>query len=208
MTETNVKKILKIDSSASNTNSFTRKLGDEVIRRLTQEHPGAELIERDLSKGIELLDESWVQANLTNPGERNLEQQEVLVYSDQLVEELSSADVIVITAPVYNFSIPAALKAWIDMICRAGLTFGYTEKGPQGFLNDRPVYLVMASGGVPFGSPMDFASGYLRHIMGFVGIQDVRAVYAEGTNINASTSENTALDMIAQWLPLKEDAVA
>jgi FMN-dependent NADH-azoreductase len=208
MTETNVKKILKIDSSASNTNSITRKLGDEVIRRLTQEHPGAELIERDLSKGIELLDESWVQANLTNPAERNQEQQEVLVYSDQLVEELSSADVIVITAPVYNFSIPAALKAWIDMICRAGLTFGYTEKGPQGFLNDRPVYLVMASGGVPFGSPMDFASGYLRHIMGFVGIQDVRAVYAEGTNINASTSENTALDMIAQWLPLKEDAVA
>jgi FMN-dependent NADH-azoreductase len=66
----------------------------------------------------------------------------------------------------------------------------------------------MASGGVPFGSPMDFASGYLRHILGFVGIQDVRAVYAEGTNINASTSESTALDMLAQWLPLKEDAVA
>ncbi len=208
MNNTTLKKILKIDSSASNTNSITRKLGDEVIRRLTQEHPGAELIERDLSKGIDLLNESWVQANLMNSAERNQGQQEVLAYSDQLVEELNSADVIVITAPVYNFSIPAALKAWIDMICRAGLTFGYTEKGPQGFLNDRPVYLVMASGGVPFGSPMDFASGYLRHILGFVGIQDVRAVYAEGTNINTSTSESTALDMLAQWLPLKEDAVA
>jgi len=208
MTGTNVKKILKIDSSASSANSITRKLGDEVIRRLTQEHPGAELIERDLSKGITLLNERWVQANLTNPAERNQEQQEVLAYSDQCVEELNSADVIVITAPVYNFSIPASLKAWIDMICRAGLTFGYTEKGPQGFLNDRPVYLVMASGGVPFGSPMDFASGYLRHILSFVGIQDVRAVYAEATNINASTSESTALDMLAQWLPLKEDAVA
>lgn len=208
MTKTNVKKILRIDSSASSTNSMTRKLGDEVIRRLTHEHPGAELIERDLSKGIDLLNESWVQANLANPDERNLEQQEILAYSDQLVEEMRPADVIVITAPIYNFSIPAALKAWVGMICRAGLTFGYTEKGPQGILNDRPVYLVMASGGVPFGSPIDFASGYLHHILGFVGIQDVRAVYAEGTNINASTSEGNALDMLAQWLPLKEDAVA
>jgi len=165
------------------------------------------LIERDLSKGMEFLDESWVQANLTNPAERNQEQQEALAYSDQLVEEINSADVIVITAPVYNFSIPAALKAWIDMICRAGLTFGYTEGGPQGFLNNRPVYLVMASGGVPFGSPVDFASGYLRHILGFIGIHDVRAVFAEATNANISASEDKALEMMAQWLPLETTAV-
>ena len=207
MTETNVKKILKIDSSASKASSITRKLGDEAIQRLTREHPGAELIERDLSKGIKLLDESWVQANLTNPVERNQEQQQVLAHSDQLVEEIKSADVIVITAPVYNFSIPASLKAWVDMICRAGLTFGYTEKGPQGFLNDRPVYLIMASGGVPFGSPVDFASGYLRHILGFIGIQDVRTVFAEATNNNAE-SEKDALNMMDKWLPHEETAVA
>jgi len=208
MTKANVKKILKIDSSASNSASITRKLGDEVIRRLTKEYPGAELIERNLSNGIELLNESWVQANLTNPAERNQEQQEVLAYSDQLVEELSSADVIVITAPVYNFSIPAALKAWIDMVCRAGLTFGYTEKGPQGFLHDRPVYLVMASGGVPFRSPIDFASAYLRHILGFIGIHDVRSVFAEATNTNITASEDKALEMLAQWLPVETTAVA
>ncbi len=207
MTETNVKKILKIDSSASKASSITRKLGDEAIQRLTREHPGAELIERDLSKGIKLLDESWVQANLTNPVERNQEQQQVLAHSDQLVEEIKSADVIVITAPVYNFSIPASLKAWVDMICRAGLTFGYTEKGPQGFLNDRPVYLIMASGGVPFGSPVDFASGYLRHILGFIGIQDVRTVFAEATNNNAE-SEKDALNMMDKWLPYEVTAVA
>jgi len=208
MTNTKVNRILRIDSSASYSDSVTRRLGDEVIRRIKQEHPGAELIERNLSNGIQFLNEKWVHASLTNPVERNQEQQEVLADSDQLVKELNSADTIVITAPVYNFSVPATLKAWIDMICRASLTFSYTEKGPQGLLKDRPVYLVMASGGVPFGSPVDFASGYMRHLLGFIGLRDVRAVYAEATNSNASASEAVALDMLAQWLPLESAAVA
>lgn len=133
---------------------------------------------------------------------------DLLPGSDLLVRELDSADVIMITAPVYNFSVPAALKAWIDMICRASLTFHYTENGPEGLLKDRPVYLVMASGGVPFGSSADFASGYLRHILGFIGIRDVRPVYAEGTNANVSASENAALDMLTQWLPVEATTAA
>lgn len=144
MTNTKVEKILRIDSSASISDSITRRLGDEVIRRLKHGHPGTELIERDLSNGIEFLNESWVQASLTPPSERNHAQQEILADSDQLVREVDSADAIVITAPVYNFSVPAALKSWIDMICRAGLTFSYTEKGPLGLISDKPVYLVMA----------------------------------------------------------------
>lgn len=208
MTNTKVNRILRIDSSACSSDSITRRLGDEVIRRLKLAHPGAELTERDVGNGIQLLNENWVQANLTIPAERNQNQQQVLAYSDQLVRELDTADTIVITAPVYNFSVPASLKAWIDMICRAGLTFSYTEKGPQGLLRDRPVYVVMASGGVPFGSQVDFASGYLRHVLGFIGILDVRAVYAEATNSNASASEVAALDMLAQWLPLEASAVA
>ncbi len=208
MSNTKINRILRIDSSASYSDSITRRLGDEVIRRLKLQQPEADLIQRDVGKDVQLLHENWVKANTTRPAERNQDQQQVLSYSDQLVRELDSADTIVITAPVYNFSVPASLKAWIDMICRAGLTFNYTETGPKGLLADRPVYLVMASGGVPFGSTVDFASGYLRHVLSFIGILDVRAVYAEATNINASASESAALDMLAQWLPLEASAVA
>jgi FMN-dependent NADH-azoreductase len=196
-----VKKILRIDSSARYSDSITRRLGDELVRRLLQAHPGAELTARDLSGDIGFLTEGWVHANLTNPDERNQAQGKLLADSDLLVHELDAADVIVLTAPVYNFSVPAALKAWIDMICRAGLTFKYTEHGPQGLLRDRPVYIVMVSGGVAFGSPADFASGYLRHIFAFIGIRDVRFVYAERTNADAAASENAALDMLSRWLP-------
>jgi len=209
MTGNQVNRVLRIDSSSSaHGRSMTRRLGDEVIKRLNQAYPGAEVIERDLSGGIEFLSDNWVQANMTDPAERNRAQQEILADSDQLVRELDDADVIIITAPVYNFSVPAALKAWIDMVCRARLTFRYTENGSQGLLQDRPVYLVMASGGVAFGSSADFASGYLRHILGFIGIRDVRTVYAERTNTNSSASESAALDMLAQWLPLEAATAA
>jgi FMN-dependent NADH-azoreductase len=196
-------RILRIDSSASHGQSITRRLGDEIIRRLYKIHPNADLIERDLSNGIGIISESWVQANLTSPLERTPAQQEILTDSDLLVHELDSADMVLITAPVYNFSVPAVLKSWIDMICRARLTFRYRENGPERLLKDRPLYLVMASGGIRFGSTADFASDYLRHILGFIGIHDVRLVYAEGTNANSSASEIEALDMLAQWLPLE-----
>lgn len=201
MTNKQIKKILRIDSSASRSNSMTRQLGNEVVRRLKQAYPNADLVVRDLSDGIGLLDESWVQANLADPAKRTPAQHDVLTGSDLLVRELDSADVILLTAPVYNFSVPAALKAWIDMICRARMTFQYTDNGPQGLLRDRPMYLVMASGGVLFGSAVDFASDYLRHIFGFIGIRDVRPVYAEQTNRDASASETAAHTMLDQWLP-------
>ena len=91
------------------------------------------------------------------------------------------------------------------MICRARLSFRYTKSGPQGMLRDRPVYLVMASGGMPFGSPVDFASGYLRHIFAFIGIRDVRMVQAERTGSGVETSERAALHMMDQWLAVATD---
>ncbi|HYQ73392.1 MAG TPA: NAD(P)H-dependent oxidoreductase [Gammaproteobacteria bacterium] len=202
MAENQVKTILRVDSSSARHESVTRRLGDEVIRRLRIANQGASLVVRDVSRGLEFLSESWVQANQTSPVERTRQQQAVLSGSDQLVRELDSADLIVITAPVYNFSVPAALKAWIDLVCRARLTFHYTENGPEGLLKDRPVYLVMASGGVAFGSASDYASGYIRHILDFIGIHDVRLVYAEKTNANGTASESAALTMLESWLPL------
>lgn len=196
-------KVLRIDSSAQRGDSITRQLGSEIVRRLEQTYPDIDVQVRDLSDGIDLIDESWVNANLTDHAKRDPSQHDVLGMSDSLVEELTAADVIIVTAPVYNFSIPAALKAWIDMVCRARLTFQYTEKGPQGMLKDRPVYLVMASGGVTFGSPADYASDYLRHIFGFIGIRDVRPVFAEQTNRDAMAARSAALGMLDQWLPGK-----
>lgn len=201
MTDNSVKNILRIDSSARQNDSITRRLGSKVIDRLQQQHPNANVVTRDLSKAIPFVDKDWVHANTTDPDERSLKQQEVLAESDHLVSELTDADIIVITAPIYNFSVPAVLKAWIDMICRARETFRYTEAGPVGLLTDKPAYLVMASGGVPFGSSADFASGYLRHILSFIGIDDLRLIYAEAISNNASSSEAAAMKMLNQWLP-------
>ena len=100
-----------------------------------------------------------------------------------------------------NFSIPSSLKAWIDHVCRAGQTFRYTENGPLGLLHDRPVYLAMASGGVPFGSDVDFASRYLQQVFRFIGIDDVRLIGAEGVARDAESAQRSALAQLQTWLP-------
>jgi FMN-dependent NADH-azoreductase len=208
MPEHQVSTILRVDSSARRASSLTRRLGDEVIRRLLRQHPGAGIRTRELADTVALIDERWVQASLAEPAVRSDLQRAALAHSDRLLRELDAADVIVLTAPVYNFSVPAALKAWIDLICRARLSFRYTADGPVGLLCDRPVYLVMASGGMAFGSPADFASGYLRHVLAFIGLHDVRMVQAERTRHDAAAGEVAALNMLAQWLPGAAPAIA
>ncbi len=119
-----------------------------------------------------------------------------LALSDSLVADLQEASHIVIASPIYNFSVPAVLKAWIDMVARARVTFRYTENGPEGLLKGKKAYLVIASGGVPLGSDMDYASTYLRHVMGFLGIDDVTLVnaneLAQAANENEDVSQQLA----------------
>src|SRR5690606_32013845 len=105
-----------------------------------------------------------------------------------------------ITAPIYNFAIPASLKAWIDQVTRARRTFRYTEAGPEGLLKGKRAYIVFASGGVPLGSQVDFASGYLRHILGFIGITDVHFIAADGHQMDgeAIARATTAIDGLQQ----------
>ena len=203
-----IKTLLRIDSSARRDDSISRALGDEVVRRLAGHHKGVTLVELDLADGMPHIDEAWVGANFTPVAERSPEQRARLAASDAAVAALEEADVIVLTVPIYNFSIPSALKAWIDHVCRAGLTFRYTADGPQGLLNDRPVYLVMASGGVPFGSPMDFASGYLQQVFRFIGIEDVRLIGAERVAADADAAREAALVQLDQWLPDLVDQAA
>lgn len=194
-------RVLRIDSSARREDSVSRAIGDEVIRRLKDRHAEMDVVNLDLAAGMPHIDGDWVAANFTPEDARSAVQRERLATSDEAVAALTEADAIVLTVPVYNFSVPSVLKAWIDHVCRAGLTFRYTETGPQGLLADRPVYLVMASGGVPFGSPVDFASGYLQQVFRFIGIEDVRLIGAERVAADAEAARQTALAALDQWLP-------
>ena len=111
--------------------------------------------------------------------QRSTEQNDALALSNQLIAQLQSADVLVIGVPIYNFSVPAALKAWVDQICRAGVTFQYTENGPQGLLEGKRAVIVIASGGVPIDSPADFATPYMKQVLSFIGITDVEVIPAD-----------------------------
>ncbi len=170
-------RILRIDASARTEASVSRDLTARLAQRLAGEDGHITL--RDV--GVtppRFVDEAWVGANFTAPEDRSEAQRDELASSEALVEELEAADHIVIGAPIYNFSVPAALKAWIDQVARARRTFVYTEDGPEGLLKGKTAWLVVASGGTPVDSEIDFATPYLRHVMGFLGITDVRVIDA------------------------------
>ena len=148
------------------------------------------------------VDEQWLGANFTDPAQRTAEQRALLGPSDRLVAQLEAADVVVIGAPIYNFGIPAALKAWVDMVARARVTFRYTEQGPVGLLEGKRAILVMASGGTPVGSGIDFASGYLRHVLGFIGIHEVDVIAADRAMVSgAEAALASALAQLDALLP-------
>lgn len=171
--------ILHIDSSARVDGSSSRALSKAITDTLTKKSGGVNIIYRDVAAGFPLVDEDWISANFTDENDRSDAQRETLVLSDKLIAELERSDIIVIGSPVYNFAIPASLKSWIDMIARARKTFKYTENGPVGLLEGKKAYIVMASGGTEIGSEIDYASTYLRHILGFVGIDDVTIIAAD-----------------------------
>jgi FMN-dependent NADH-azoreductase len=173
------KTLLRIDASARRENSISRQLGDRLENAISTGSPDPRITKRDVAEGLPLVNEAWIVANFTPDEDRTAEHHKTLSLSDALVEELKAADTIIFTTPIYNFGVPATLKAWIDMIARVGLTFRYTENGPVGLLENKRAYIVIASGGTPIGSDIDYASGYLRHIMGFIGITDVTIIAAD-----------------------------
>ncbi|MEX3016708.1 FMN-dependent NADH-azoreductase [Gymnodinialimonas hymeniacidonis] len=180
--------LLRIDASARRDGSISRDLTDKVIDRLAP----VQTITRDLAHGLPLLDEAWVGANFTPADQRTPDQAEKLALSDTLVAEIKSADTLVIGVPIYNFGVPAALKAWVDQVARAGVTFKYTENGPQGLLSGKRAILVVASGGTEAGSEIDFATNYMRHVLGFIGIKDVSVVTADRLMVDAEVAISKA----------------
>lgn len=190
-------RVLEVSASGRRKDSVSRMLTQEIIAALESQHGAVDLTRRDLSRGVAQVDENWINANFTAAEERTREQRARLAASDALVAELQRADVLVIGAPIYNFGIPAALKAWVDLIARARLTFRYTADGPEGLLEGKKAYVVIASGGVPVDSPVDFATPYLRHALGFVGISDVAVIAAHQLNQRAEDSIDAARVRIA-----------
>ncbi len=191
MTNTPVN-ILKINSSSRIQGSVSRQMTDRLVARMETEIPETNIVSRDLAQGLPSVSENWIGANFTPAETRNDEQKSLLAQSDELVDELRAADVLVIGLPIYNFGVPAALKAWIDLICRAGETFRYTESGPEGLLTGKRAIVTVASGGVPVGSPMDHATTYLTQVLGFVGITDVTYVAATGLAMDAEAAIKSA----------------
>ncbi|MEM7499840.1 MAG: NAD(P)H-dependent oxidoreductase, partial [Pseudomonadota bacterium] len=147
------KTVLHVDASMRREGSTTRALSAALTARLG---PGR-VVRRDLAEGLPLIDETWIGANVTDPAERSAAQEEALTLSETLIGEIEAADTLVIGVPIYNFGVPAAFKAWIDLVARARRTFRYTENGPVGLLEGKRAILVVASGGTEVDGGIDFA---------------------------------------------------
>jgi FMN-dependent NADH-azoreductase len=191
-------KLLRIDSSARR-NSVSRQLTARFVETWQQEHPEGSVIERDLTAThLPHITDEWVHAVHSDPATLTAAQKQVLEVSDALVEELVQADTIVIGAPMYNFAIPAPLKAWIDQVVRVGKTVLFSATGPQGILKGKKVYVVTSRGGAfrP-GTPtehFDHQEPYLRHILAFIGLTDVTFIHAENQKpgVQAELSRDAA----------------
>lgn len=170
--------ILQIDSSARTDGSISRSLSQAFVERLSS--ADTQVVTRDIGvEALPLLTEDWVGANFTPDEARTPVQKDTLALSDTLIAELEAADTIVLGVPIYNFGVPAVFKAWVDLVARARKTFKYTEKGPVGLLEGKKAYVVIASGGTASGSDIDFATPYVRHVLGFLGIHDVSVIAAD-----------------------------
>ena len=189
-------KLLRIHASASLDSSTSRKLADQLQSSLQQQRQDVAVSERNLHAQLPMIDAEWIEASYTPEEQRSERQKAVLELSDQLIAEIEQADHILLATPMYNFSAPAALKAWIDMIARVGKTFQYTETGPQGLIADKPVTLVVTTGGTPINSGYDFLSGYLERIFNFIGISNVTLIAADRMNIDADAATAQALEQI------------
>jgi FMN-dependent NADH-azoreductase len=162
------------------------------------------LVVRDLGKNPHpALDEAAITALFSPADKRSPEQVARVAIDDALIAEIQAADVVVLAAPMYNFGVSALLKNWIDAIARSGVTFRYTEKGPEGLLKGKRLYVVLARGGKYRDTPADTQVPYLRTVFGFLGITDIEFIYAEGLNMGPDV-----LSASIEWAASHIDALA
>jgi len=182
-----MKKILHIISSPMGEKSYSIKLGNAIVDKIKSTYPGSTVKENDLVKNqFPHLDEAQITSFFTPPQHRTQENVEAIRNSDKAIGEIMDADILVIGAPFYNFSIHSTLKAWIDHISRVGVTFRFTETGYEGLVHGKKIYIALASGGIYSEGPMqayDYCATYLKAIFGFLGMTDVTVFRVEGTAI-------------------------
>lgn len=171
--------ILQINSSVRGTASASTRLATRIVARLQQLQPGAALQVRDATQQP-ILDEAALGALFVPAAARSSAQAARVAVDDATIAEVQAADVVVIGVPMYNFGVPVQLKAWIDAIARAGVTFRYTANGPEGLLTGKKVFVALARGGLYRDTPADSQVPYLQSVLGFLGMRDIRFVYAEG----------------------------
>ncbi len=195
-------RILRVDSSAKTENSESRRLTDRIIDGLKTNGKSLEVTVRDLNESLPQVNTAWIEANNTPSDDQTDEHKKTLVLSNTLVGEIEAADTLIIGVALYNFSITASLKLWIDLVCRARKTFAYVDGSPKGLMTGKKAIICFASGGTPFESDIDFASGYLRHILGFIGITDVTFISADKHFMDDQSliNANAAVDALTNQL--------
>ena len=183
--------ILYVASSSRGSASYSNRVATDVLTELRSHNPGAKVTVRDLGREpLPHIDDDFVAATRGPAASQTDEQRVLLARSDTLVDELLAADVVVIAAPMINFTIPSSLKAWIDYVARAGRTFSYSEAGPKGLVTGKPVIVVAARGGIyPNGNALDFQLPYLKSVLGFLGMTDVTVLEVEGTAYGPEAAE-------------------
>ena len=182
--------ILQINASARREGANSTRLADAIAARFRQAQPSARLTLRDLAiTPHPVLDEHALGALFTPADQRSAEQAARVALDDALIAEVQAADVLVLGVPMYNFGVPAQLKHWIDAVARNGVTFRYTEKGPEGLLKGKKVFVALARGGRYRGTEADSQVPYLKTVLGFLGITELHFIYAEGLNMGAEAAQ-------------------
>ncbi|MDD2050207.1 FMN-dependent NADH-azoreductase [Pseudomonas putida] len=183
-------RVLVIESSARQQGSISRELTSDFVSQWQAAHPGDQVTLRDLAVNpVPHLDANLLGGWMKPEAQRNSDELQALARSNELTDEVLAADVLVLAAPMYNFTIPSTLKAWLDHVLRAGVTFKYTETGPQGLLTGKKAYILTARGGIHAGASSDHQEPYLRQVMAFIGIHDVTFIHAEGLNMGGDFHE-------------------
>ncbi len=186
---------LQINSILFSADGQSSQLANAFVELWLADKPDTQILLRDLAVNpIPHLDVQRVAAFFSQPDARTAEQLDYVAESDALINELKQANVIVIGLPMYNFGIPSTLKAYFDQIARAGVTFRYTENGPEGLLSGKKVYIFAARGGQYAGTALDTQTTYVRDFLQFLGLDDVEFVYAEGLNMGEQTREQALAD--------------
>ncbi len=185
--------VLWVKTSLTGEASESNKLALHLLEDLRKKGESVELVERDLSlKPVPHLDGFRLEALGTAVEQRTEEQAQVVAQADELLAEVKAADVILIGLPMYNFNISSQLKSWFDHLARAGLTFSYTEHGPQGLLDNKPVYLLATRGGLYAEAGLDYQIGYVKQFLAFIGLKDTRVVLAEGLAMETHREQSLA----------------